>query len=283
MKRGERKELGSVQFGPKLGGIYRICPPKLGRWESVHRPWSVHTWLVHRWETLFPNWKLVVYIYCGVSEQEGHHSFPSFLLFLISSGLLPLWLSLFWDIPLFYVYAMALSFYFGLCPFIFCCCYAVPLFWWVLLFWLFCFTVILIFMFIFYGDYFSDLWSFWSLIWLFSLIYFTDLFTDLLIYLWSFTILLISLLFFELFIDLWFLYWFFDLIIYFFTDLWSVYWSLICLLIFDLFTDLWPFYWFLIYLLIFDLFHWSLISLLISFIFYNFYLFVFVSLLLYLG
>ena len=150
MKRDERKELGSVQSGPKLGGIYRECPSKFGMWESVHRPWSVHTCVVHRWETLFPNWKLVVYIYWGVSEQEGHHSFPSFLLFLISSTLLPLWLSLFWDIPLFCLYAMALSFYFGLCPFIFIavmlslcsgeCCYSDFMF--------FCFTVILIFMFI---------------------------------------------------------------------------------------------------------------------------------------
>ena len=34
-----------------------------------------------------------------------------------------------WDIPLLCLYAMAMSFYFGLCPFYFCCCYAVPLFW----------------------------------------------------------------------------------------------------------------------------------------------------------
>ena len=144
MKRGERKELGSVQSGPKLGGIYRESPSKFGMWESVHRPWSVHTCLVHRWETLFPNWKLVVYIYWGVSEQEGHHSFPSFLLFLVSSTLLPLWLSLFWDIPLFCLYAMALSFYFGLCPFIFVavmlslcsgeCCYSDFVFFVLLLF-----------------------------------------------------------------------------------------------------------------------------------------------------
>jgi len=61
----------------------------------------------------------VVYIYYGVSGQEGHDSFPSFLHFLIFSILLPLWLSPLWDVPFYYVYAMALSFYYGLWPFIF--------------------------------------------------------------------------------------------------------------------------------------------------------------------
>src|SRR4029077_14550074 len=129
MKRGERKELGSVQSGPKLGGIYRKSPSKFGMWESVHRPWSVHTCLVHRWETLFPNWKLVVYIYWGVSEQEGHHSFPLFLLFLISSTLLPLWLSLFMGYTLLLSLCYGSVLLFWTLPFYFCWCYGVTLYW----------------------------------------------------------------------------------------------------------------------------------------------------------
>ena len=112
------------------GGVYieNALPNLEGK--SEHRPWSVHTWLVHRWETLIPNWKLVVYIYWGVLGQEGHHSFPLFLQFLVSSILLPLWLSLFWDIPFyyFYYYAMALSLLFWdfalfLFLFLLCCVY----------------------------------------------------------------------------------------------------------------------------------------------------------------
>jgi len=50
-----------------------------------------------------------LHIYCAVFGGRKHHLFPTFVVFLFSSALLLLWLSLLWDLPFYYLYAMALS------------------------------------------------------------------------------------------------------------------------------------------------------------------------------
>ena len=50
-----------------------------------------------------------MHIYCAVFGGRKHDLFPTFVVFLFSSALLLLWLSLLWDLPFYYLYAMALS------------------------------------------------------------------------------------------------------------------------------------------------------------------------------